>query len=169
MDNENEIFEAEVENEEKEVIDAEVVDNIDNDDNYSSNDGFDPNVVLQTIMQSQDQGLRNVVLKLSTLNVSTKAAVILLLQQLGLDKFIPGNIGEVINTVLLLLSMLGIIVDPTTKGVGDSQIVLDGEPSDSLKDEIEELNNMLDAREDELKEMSDKLGALMENLQEEGE
>ena len=37
MDNEKEIFEAEVENEEKEVIDAEVVDNtgiddIDNDD-----------------------------------------------------------------------------------------------------------------------------------------
>lgn len=79
MDNEKEIFEAEVENEEKEVIDAEVVDDIDNNDNYSSNDGFDPNVVLQTIMQSQDQGLRNVVLKLSTLNVSTKAAVILLL------------------------------------------------------------------------------------------
>ena len=97
------------------------------------------------------------------------AAVILLLQQLGLDDFIPANIGEVINTVLLLLSMLGIIVDPTTKGVGDSQAILDGESSDSLKDEIEELNNMLDAREDELKEMSDKLGALMENLQEEGE
>ena len=79
MDNEKEIFEAEVENEEKEVIDAEVVDDIDYNDDYSSNDGFDPNVVLQTIMQSQDQGLRNVVLKLSTLNVSTKAAVILLL------------------------------------------------------------------------------------------
>ena len=79
MDNEKEIFEAKVENEEKEVIDAEVVDDIDNNDDYSSNDGFDPNVVLQTIMQSQDQGLRNVVLKLSTLNVSTKAAVILLL------------------------------------------------------------------------------------------
>ena len=71
--------------------------------------------------------------------------------------------------ILLLLSMLGIIVDPTTKGVGDSQAILDGESSDSLKDEIEELNNMLDAREDELKEMSDKLGALMDNLQEEGE
>ena len=28
------------------------------------------------------------------------AAVILLLQQLGLDEFIPANIGEVINTVL---------------------------------------------------------------------
>lgn len=79
MDNEKEIFEAEVENEEKEVIDAEVVDDIGNNDDYSSNNGFDPNVVLQTIMQSQDQGLRNVVLKLSTLNVSTKAAVILLL------------------------------------------------------------------------------------------
>lgn len=83
MDNEKEVFEAEINNEEKEVIDAEVVDNtgiddIENDPNYT-NDGFDPNVVLQTIMQSQDQGLRNVVLKLSTLNISTKAAVILLL------------------------------------------------------------------------------------------
>lgn len=83
MDNEKEVFEAEIDNEEKEVVDAEVVDNtgiddIENDPNYT-NDGFDPNVVLQTIMQSQDQGLRNVVLKLSTLNISTKAAVILLL------------------------------------------------------------------------------------------
>ena len=82
MGNEKEVFEAEIDNEEKEVVDAEVVDNtgiddIENDPNYT-NDGFDPNVVLQTIMQSQDQGLRNVVLKLSTLNISTKAAVILL-------------------------------------------------------------------------------------------
>ena len=83
MDNEKEVFEAEINNEEKEVIDAEVVDNtgiddIDNDSNYA-NDGFDPNVVLQTIMQSQDQGLRNVVLKLSTLNMTTKASLVLLL------------------------------------------------------------------------------------------
>lgn len=83
MDNEKEVFEAEINNEEKEVIDAEVVDNngiddIDNDPNYT-NDGFDPNVVLQTIMQSQDQGLRNVVLKLSTLNMTTKASLVLLL------------------------------------------------------------------------------------------
>ena len=83
MDNEKEVFEAEINTEEKEVIDAEVVDNngiddIDNDPNYT-NDGFDPNVVLQTIMQSQDQGLRNVVLKLSTLNMTTKASLVLLL------------------------------------------------------------------------------------------
>ena len=83
MDNEKEVFEAEINNEEKEVIDAEVVDNTgiddnDNDSNYA-NDGFDPNVVLQTIMQSQDQGLRNVVLKLSTLNMTTKASLVLLL------------------------------------------------------------------------------------------
>ena len=85
MDNEKEVFEAEIDNEEKEVVDAEVVDNDkvtdyrDYEDINGTNDGFDPNVVLQTIMQSQDQGLRNVVLKLSTLNISTKAAVILLL------------------------------------------------------------------------------------------
>lgn len=85
MDNEKEVFEAEINNEEKEVIDAEVVDNDkvtdyrDYEDINGTNDGFDPNVVLQTIMQSQDQGLRNVVLKLSTLNITTKASVLLLL------------------------------------------------------------------------------------------
>ena len=83
MDNEKDVFEAEINNEEKEVIDAEVVDNngiddIDNDPNHA-NDSFDPNVVLQTIMQSQDQGLRNVVLKLSTLNITTKASIVCLL------------------------------------------------------------------------------------------
>ena len=85
MDNEKEVFDAEINNEEKEVIDAEVVDNDkvtdyrDYEDINGTNDGFDPNVVLQTIMQSQDQGLRNVVLKLSTLNITTKASVLLLL------------------------------------------------------------------------------------------
>lgn len=82
MNEEKEVFEAEINNEEKEVIDAEVVDNdkvTDYRDYEDTNDGFDPNVVLQTIMQSQDQGLRNVVLKLSTLNMSTKAALVCLL------------------------------------------------------------------------------------------
>lgn len=85
MDNEKEVFEAEINGEEKEMIDAEVVDNDkvtdyrDYEDVDSPNDGFDPNVVLQTIMQSQDQGLRNVVLKLSTLNITTKVTVVCLL------------------------------------------------------------------------------------------
>ena len=97
------------------------------------------------------------------------AAVILLLQQLGLNEFIPANIGEIVNTVLLLLSLLGIIVDPTTKGVGDSQTIINDESSEDLKDEIEELSNMLDAREDELKDMTNQLKVLMKSLKKEGE
>lgn len=72
MDNEKEIIDAEIE--EKESIDAEVV-----DQEVETNPGFDPNVVLETIMQSQDSELRNVVLKLSTLNMTTKITVVCLL------------------------------------------------------------------------------------------
>lgn len=49
------------------------------------------------------------------------ATVILLLQQLGLDKFLPNNIMEIVNTILLLLCMLGVVVDPTTDGMGDKK------------------------------------------------
>ena len=93
------------------------------------------------------------------------AAVILLLQQVGLGEFIPANIMDVINTILLLLSMLGIVVDPTSKGIGDSQMVLDGDSSDDLKQEIQELGNALDAKEDELKETTQKLDELLKALE----
>ena len=72
MDNENEILDAEIE--EKETIDAEVI-----DEESTSELEYDPNVVLNTIMQSQDMGFRNVLMKLSTLNVASKAAIICLL------------------------------------------------------------------------------------------
>ena len=72
MENENEILDAEIE--EKETIDAEVI-----DEESTSELEYDPNVVLNTIMQSQDMGFRNVLMKLSTLNVASKAAIICLL------------------------------------------------------------------------------------------
>ncbi len=70
MDNEKEVFEAEVE--EKETVDAEVVE----EEIQNTNPGFDPNVVLNTIMQNQDAELRSVALKLSTLNSTTKITLI---------------------------------------------------------------------------------------------
>ena len=84
MENEKDVFEAEIDNEEKETVDAEVVEDekvIDYRDYEDMNNDrqFDPNVVLQTIMGAQDQGLKNVVLKLSTLNIVTKATVVCLL------------------------------------------------------------------------------------------
>ena len=39
------------------------------------------------------------------------SVVILFIQQIGLGKFLPGNIMEIINTLLILLTMLGVIVE----------------------------------------------------------
>ena len=63
MNDENEMFEAE-------ILDSEI--------DATTND-YDPNVVLNAIMQSQDMGLRSVLMKLSTLNVASKAALICML------------------------------------------------------------------------------------------
>jgi hypothetical protein len=81
MENEKDVFEAEINNEEKEFVDAEVVeDEVTDYRDYDDIDRqFDPNVVLQTIMGAQDQGLKNVVLKLSTLNMVTKVTVVCML------------------------------------------------------------------------------------------
>ena len=57
--------------------------------------------------------------------VAFASAVILLLQQLGLGQYLPENLMDIINSILLILSMCGIIVDPTTDGVTDSDRVLE--------------------------------------------
>ena len=46
------------------------------------------------------------------------ATVILLAQQLGFE--LPDNVSEVVNTALTLLVLLGVISDPTTNGLSDS-------------------------------------------------
>lgn len=50
------------------------------------------------------------------------STVILLAQQLGLK--LPDNIADVVNTVLTLLVLLGVVNDPTTAGLKDSETAL---------------------------------------------
>ena len=52
-------------------------------------------------------------LKNKTFWVSLTAAIVLLAQQLGLDIF-PENISDIVNTILLIATILGVIVDPST-------------------------------------------------------
>ncbi|MDU5765172.1 MAG: phage holin [Streptococcus salivarius] len=54
--------------------------------------------------------------------VALISAVLLMLQQFGLE--IPSNIQEGVNTLVAILVILGIVTDPTTKGVGDSERAL---------------------------------------------
>ncbi len=46
------------------------------------------------------------------------SAVFLMLQQFGFT--IPTNIKDGVNTFVLILVILGVVTDPTTKGIGDS-------------------------------------------------
>lgn len=54
--------------------------------------------------------------------VALISAVFLMLQQFGLH--VPNNIQEGINTLVGILVILGIVTDPTTKGIGDSEQAL---------------------------------------------
>lgn len=54
--------------------------------------------------------------------VALVSAVFLMLQQFGLH--IPTNIQEGVNSFVGILVILGIITDPTTKGIGDSEQAL---------------------------------------------
>lgn len=64
--------------------------------------------------------------KLRFKNKATLLAIagtlILLAQQLGLK--LPDNIKDVVNTVLTLLVLLGVVNDPTTAGLKDSETAL---------------------------------------------
>ena len=55
--------------------------------------------------------------------VALVSALMLLAQQLGL-KIFPDNTMDILNTVLLILTILGVFLDPTTEGLGDSEDVL---------------------------------------------
>ena len=54
--------------------------------------------------------------------VALISAVFLMLQQFGLN--IPSNIQEGVNTFVMILVILGIVTDPTTRGLGDSEQAL---------------------------------------------
>ena len=55
--------------------------------------------------------------------VSIIGALILLSQQLGLNlsQYIPQNYVDIINTVFLILTLLGITVDTSTEGISDNK------------------------------------------------
>lgn len=65
-------------------------------------------------------------LKLRLQNKATLVALIsaafLMLQQFGLN--VPHNIQDAVNTFVSILVILGIVTDPTTKGIGDSERAL---------------------------------------------
>lgn len=55
--------------------------------------------------------------------VALVSAVMLLAQQLGL-KIFPENTLDITNTILTILTIVGVFVDPTTDGVKDSELVM---------------------------------------------
>lgn len=54
--------------------------------------------------------------------VALISAAFIMLQQFGLN--IPHNIQDGLNTFITILVILGIVTDPTTKGIGDSERAL---------------------------------------------
>lgn len=64
--------------------------------------------------------------------VALISAAFLMLQQFGIN--IPHNIQEGVNTFVAILVILGIVTDPTTKGIADSERALNyDEPLDEKK------------------------------------
>ena len=52
--------------------------------------------------------------------VTLASAIVLLTQQLGIKVF-PDNISDIVNTVLLILTITGVVIDPTTPGLKDGE------------------------------------------------
>ena len=52
--------------------------------------------------------------------VTLASAIVLLAQQLGLNIF-PSNIADIINSVLAILTIAGVIIDPSTPGITDKE------------------------------------------------
>ena len=48
------------------------------------------------------------------------SGIVLLAQQLGLNIF-PSNISDIINSILSILTISGIIINPTTPGLMDGE------------------------------------------------
>lgn len=55
--------------------------------------------------------------------VSIISAIVLLFQQIGLVdlvNYIPKNYADIVNTIFIILTLLGITVDTSTQGISDS-------------------------------------------------
>lgn len=53
-----------------------------------------------------------------TFIIALVSAMVLLTQQLGFDLF-PANWADIMNTLLVILTLLGVVIDPTTPGITD--------------------------------------------------
>jgi phi LC3 family holin len=52
--------------------------------------------------------------------IAIASSIVLLTQQLGLNIF-PNNWADVLNTLLTILIILGIVIDPSTAGINDKK------------------------------------------------
>lgn len=64
-------------------------------------------------------------------------AIVLLIQQLGFKDIIPSNYADIVNSILTILTMLGIVVDTSTSGLSD-QVIVTTETTGSRDAVIEE-------------------------------
>lgn len=63
--------------------------------------------------------------------VALISAIVLLIQQLGLKDLIPNNYGDILNSILAILTMLGIIVDTSTSGISDKKVTLNAKQDET--------------------------------------
>ena len=63
--------------------------------------------------------------------VSMASAIAILAQQLGLN-IIPSNYTEIVNTVLMILTMAGIVVDTSTPGISDQVLTTTAESDQAI-------------------------------------
>lgn len=68
--------------------------------------------------------------------VALVSAIVLLTQQLGLNIF-PDNWADILNTILTILMILGIIIDPTTEGITDKNREVLPESIDEVEEDKE--------------------------------
>ncbi|OOM71081.1 bacteriophage holin [Clostridium puniceum] len=52
--------------------------------------------------------------------IAIASAIVLLSQQLGFNIF-PDNWADILNTILTILILLGIVIDPSTSGMSDAK------------------------------------------------
>ena len=69
--------------------------------------------------------------------VAMASAIAILVQQLGLN-IVPANYTEIVNTVLIILTMLGIVVDTSTTGISD-QVIATTVETDQVADPKENI------------------------------
>ena len=51
--------------------------------------------------------------------IALASAIILLIQQLGFDYILPHNAMDIVNTVLLIFTIMGVVIDPSTPTMYD--------------------------------------------------